>query len=376
MTPRTAFYARYSSDRQSPASIQDQLRKCREFPKKKNSEGQDEHVYTDEALSGAGADRPGLVRLLEAAGQHPRPFDVVLVDDTSRLSRNIGDSARVVENLRFAGIRVIAVSQGIDSDNEQAEVLMTVHSLMDSQYIKELGKKTHRGLEGCALKGLHTGGRCYGYDNVREGDSVRQQINAAEAAIVRRIFELAANSCSLKVIARMLNEEHVSPARPRAGKQYATWCPTAIRAMLYRELYAGRIVWNRSHFVKKPGTNKRLRRERPRSEWSVVEKPELRIIDADLWERVQTRLSWVAEKYAKPAHPGLRHRASTSPYLLTGFLKCGSCGANLVIVTGRTKGAHPKYGCPQNFYSSACTNGVKERADWLEDRLLRNSSKR
>ena len=58
MTPRTAFYARYSSDRQSPASIQDQLRKCREFAEKNNWDFQDEHVYTDEALSGAGADRP------------------------------------------------------------------------------------------------------------------------------------------------------------------------------------------------------------------------------------------------------------------------------------------------------------------------------
>jgi hypothetical protein len=137
--------------------------------------------------------------------------------------------------------------------------------------------------------------------------------------------------------------------------------------MLRRELYAGRIIWNRSKFVKQPGTNKRLRRERPSQEWLVTEKPELRIIDAALWDAVQARLSRMAEKYAKP---GLMHRAATSPYLMTGFLKCGSCGANLVIVTGRTKGAHPKYGCPQNFYRGACTNGLKERADWLEDRLL------
>ncbi|MGB6395391.1 MAG: recombinase family protein [Bradyrhizobium sp.] len=370
MTPRTAAYARYSSDRQSPASIQDQLRNCRGFAEQREWVFQDEHVYPDEALSGAGADRPGLVKLLDAAGQLPRPFDVVLLDDTSRLSRNIGDIARVFEKLNFTGIRIIAVSQGIDSHNEQADVLMTVHSLVDSLYIKELAKKTHRGLEGRALKGLCTGGRCYGYDNIREGDAVRQQINAAEAVIVRRIFELAANDFSLKTIARTLNAERVPSPRPRAGKQYATWCPTAIRAMLRRELYVGRIVWNRARFVKQPGTNKRLRRERPESEWLVTEQPELRIISADLWERVQARIVRVAEQYTKPAHPGLLNRASTSPYLMTGFLKCGSCGANLVIVTGRTKGAHPKYGCPQNFYRGTCPNGLKERSDWLEDRLL------
>src|ERR1017187_7105584 len=232
MTLRCADYARYSSDRQSHASIQDQLRKCREFAEQREWKFQGEHVYTDQALSGAGADRPGLLKLLAAAAQIPCPFDVVLLDDTSRLSRNIGDIARAFERLSFAGIRIIAVSQGIDSHNEQADVLMTVHSLVDSLYIKELAKKTHRGLEGRALKGLHTGGRCFGYDNVRDADAVRYQINDSQAAVVRRIFERAADGGPLKVITRTLNGEHVPPPRKRTGKHDATWCHNAIREML------------------------------------------------------------------------------------------------------------------------------------------------
>src|SRR4051812_141411 len=106
MRLRTAAYARYSSDRQSPASIQDQLRNCRKLAEEREWIFQDQHVYTDEALSGSGADRPGLVKLLDAASRLPRPFDVVLLDDTSRLSRNIGDIARVFEKLNFAGIRI------------------------------------------------------------------------------------------------------------------------------------------------------------------------------------------------------------------------------------------------------------------------------
>ena len=54
------------------------------------------------------------------------------------------------------------------------------------------------------------------------------------------------------------------------------------------------------------------------------------------------------------------------PNLLTGFMKCGSCGANLIVVSGRGKLNHPRYGCPQNFNRGACTNGVKERAAALE----------
>ena len=168
-------------------------------------------------------------------------------------------------------------------------------------------------------------------------------------AIVQRIFEMAADSSSLRTIARTLNNEHVPSPRPRAGKQYATWCPTAIREMLRRDLYT----------LRPPGR-----------EWRVMEQPELRIIGKDLWKRVQSRLTFVATTFGHGKRKGLYYRAASSQYLLTGFLKCGSCGANLVIVTGRGNGGHPIYGCPQNFYRGACTNRLKERADWLEDRLL------
>ena len=370
MKLRCATYARYSSDRQSPASIQDQLRMCREYAERQGWVFLEGHVYADESLSGAGADRPELIRLQQAASSVPRTFDVVLIDDTSRMSRNQGETARIVEGLNFLGIRIVAVSQGIDTEDEQADVLMTVHGLVDSLYIKELAKKTHRGLEGRALQGLHTGGRCFGYENVVETTGVRLRINPTEAATVRRIFEMATDSCSLKTIAKTLNKEGVTAPRPRSGKQYATWCPTAIREMLRRDLYMGRVIWNRSRFVKQPGTNKRLRRERPKNEWRITEQPELRIIDEALWERVQTRLAFVAQAFSRGLPAGLYRRAASSPHLLTGLLKCGSCGADLVIVTGRGKGDHQRYGCPQNYYRAACPNKLKERADWLEDRLL------
>src|SRR4051794_41956899 len=82
MSLRTAIYARYSSDRQSPASIQDQLRKCRECAAEHQSEFQDGHIYTDEAVSGAGADRPGLLKLMAAGGPPPPPLPVFLVGGT------------------------------------------------------------------------------------------------------------------------------------------------------------------------------------------------------------------------------------------------------------------------------------------------------
>ncbi|MCZ2150772.1 MAG: recombinase family protein [Bryobacterales bacterium] len=370
MRLRCAAYARFSSDRQSPASIEDQLRMCRDYATKQGWQLLEQHVYRDDAISGAGIDRPGLAILLDATSRVDRPFDVLLLDDTSRLSRNLADAVRTVEMLRFKGFRIVSVSQGIDSQNDQADVLMTVHGLVDSLYIKELAKKTHRGLQGRALKGLHTGGRCFGYDNVKDDDSVRYSINEKEADIVRRIFEMAADGASLKTVTKTLNRENVLPPRKRAKKEDASWCHNAIREMLRNELYIGRLIWNRSQFIKQPGTNKRLRRMRPESEWIVLEKPELRIIDDNLWHRVRDRIAWVNERYNHGNQPGMMNRATTSPNFLTGFLRCGSCGRNLIIVAGRGKHGHPRYGCPMHANRGVCSNAVRERADLLEELLF------
>jgi DNA invertase Pin-like site-specific DNA recombinase len=207
MIPRCAAYARFSSDLQSSLSIDDQLRICREYAKTRGFVFLEEHVYVDEALSGVGADRPGLGRLLDAALSPARPFDVIPLDDSSRLARNTKDALGIFERLNFAGIRLIAVSQGIDSDNEQAHVLVTVHGMVDSLYLKELAKKTHRGMEGRVLRGQHTGGRCYGYDSVPvDGTTAKQLVvNASEAEVIRRIFDMSANGQSLKTIAKTLN---------------------------------------------------------------------------------------------------------------------------------------------------------------------------
>ena len=312
---RCAAYARISTDRQNPLSIEDQFRKCREFADRQGWAFAEAHAYSDEALSGAGTDRPGLARLLRAALSTPAQFEAILVDDTSRLSRNKAAIETIFEKLNFAGVRLVAVSQGIDTQDEQADVLLTVHGLTDSLYIKELGKKTHRGLEGLFQRGFHTGGRCYGYDIVPadKGQSKTLIVNEAEAAVVRRVFEMAAAGNSLKTIAKTLNAERVPPPRPRRGRQHATWCPTAVREMLRRELYIGRVVWNRSRFIKAPGTNKRVRRARPEKEWQRADRPALAIVSPELWTAVQGRLAWVRQTFGHRYHPGLLPRSATSP---------------------------------------------------------------
>ena len=161
----------------------------------------DSHLYSDEAISGATDDRSGLQRLLEAATASVKPIDAILVDDTSRLSRKLADSLRIFDQLRFSGVRLVFVSQGIDTDSEQAEVLLATHGIVDSLYIRELAKKTHRGVEGRALQGFHTGGRCFGYrsspiEDPTRTDSygrpqivgVKLEVHTEQAAVVQPNF--------------------------------------------------------------------------------------------------------------------------------------------------------------------------------------------
>src|SRR5215469_13704628 len=109
-----AIYARYSSDKQSPASIGDQIRKCREYAAKHDWQILENRIYADEAITGATDGRAGLKRMLADASVPHRDFDCILVDDTSRLSRKLQDSLGINEQLSFAEVRIVFVSQGID----------------------------------------------------------------------------------------------------------------------------------------------------------------------------------------------------------------------------------------------------------------------
>src|SRR5205807_5076454 len=98
---RCAVYARYSSEKQNSLTIDQQIRKCHEYADHHDLRVVAGQVYSDEAISGATDDRGGLRGLLAAAKETPRPFDVILGDDTSRLSRKLLDALRIFEELKF-----------------------------------------------------------------------------------------------------------------------------------------------------------------------------------------------------------------------------------------------------------------------------------
>jgi DNA invertase Pin-like site-specific DNA recombinase len=98
---RCAIYARYSTDRQSPLSIEDQIRKCPEYAEARGWKVLEDHIYHDEAISAVSNERPRFMALQKLAFSASPPFDTILVDDTSRLARDISDATLLFQRLNF-----------------------------------------------------------------------------------------------------------------------------------------------------------------------------------------------------------------------------------------------------------------------------------
>src|SRR5947209_4719963 len=143
-----AAYARYSSDKQNESSIEDQLRKLRDFAAVRGRQIAPSRVMTDEAISGASLSRPGFERLMQLVRR--REVDVVLVEDTSRLSRDNADALTLFKQFAFYGVQLVAISDGIDSGAKGAKLAYSVKALMSDLYLEDLRDKTLRGMEGRA----------------------------------------------------------------------------------------------------------------------------------------------------------------------------------------------------------------------------------
>jgi site-specific DNA recombinase len=227
-------------------------------------------------------------------------------------------------------------------------------------------------MQGRALGGFATGGRCFGYKSVRGTDqSVRLEIDAAEAAIVRRLFEMYASGLSLKRIAWQLNSEGVQSPQPQKGRLSRSWCVSSVRHILRNRRYAGRIVWNTRRKLRVPGTGKRVFRPRPESEWVTVDAPHLRIITTEAFAAVDPRFE-VTKKFWGIGTTGRSRGQQKHVYLFSGLLQCGECGGSITLVAGRAKTSRSEYGCSLHAQrgKSVCKNDLLIRRDHLEEQII------
>ncbi len=373
-----AVYARYSSENQRRESITDQISACRRLAREQSLAIAEDHIYTDEAQSGARADRPGLAALLAAAPSGE--FDVLLVDDLSRLARDNHLMLSIIAELSSEEIRVISVADGLDSNDEESTLAIQVRGIFNELQLRDLKKKTLRGQMGQKERGFFVGERTFGYRSVPVGemrvdkkgrprpDGYRMEIDPKEAAVVLRIFSAYADGHAMTSIVRELNEENV-PGRIRSSKG---WSPATVSRILDNEKYAGRWIWNRTGTRRDPRTGRRRSYVKPESEWLVSEDDGLRIVPQDLWDKVRQRRSemrrtWPGGKGKRGfSHEQGSRQKHFPTHLLAGSMVCGSCGASIGQVSGKSGGY---YGCIAAT-KGACDNKTLVRRTLAERVIL------
>lgn len=368
---RVALYARYSDDKQSPHSIEDQFRICRMHADKQGWPVVE--TYSDAGISGSTVIfRPGFQALLRdaLAGK----FDVVVAEALDRLSRDQEDIAAAFKRLRFAGVPIVTLSEG-----EISELHVGLKGTMNALFLKDLAAKTHRGIRGRVEAGKVGCGNAYGYKVIRTIDEAgrvstgEREIIADEAQVIRRIFRDYAAGKSPRRIAIELNEEGV-PA-PWGGR----WSDTSIRGnralgsgIINNEFYVGEMIWNRRRRMKHPDTGRISLRFNPESEWVHVQAPHLQIVSDELWAAARAKQSSLVHVYEENM---TKHRSALAAMrrpktLLSGLIVCGVCGGSVAKRSGN------RFGCSNHNLGNGCSNKRTIVRDVLEARVLKGLKER
>ncbi|MBL8921740.1 MAG: recombinase family protein [Myxococcaceae bacterium] len=337
------IYARFSTDKQDARSIEDQVRRCRAFAAAHGLRAL--RVYEDSATSGSHIHRPGLQAMLAAA--RAGEFEVVLVDDLSRLSRNDYDFNGIVfEQLPALEVSVVDVSSGGSSGDEGARMHFKVAALFNSLQLDQIRRQTHRGLEGRALAGFATGGKTYGYSTQEESNPPDPQrvrkvyvVVKEEARIVVRIFEMYAQKLmGLRAIASALNTDCIpAPGDLRRGnKRHGPgWGASTVRNILTNRRYLGELAWNVRKHVRTSEAKSRRAKRNPPERVITTQRPDLAIVPQELWDAVQARFAM------RTSHGNTRGRplgsARNGWHLLGGVLQCGECGYSYGMTGSRWK---------------------------------------
>ena len=349
--PRVIIYARYSSDMQSPLSVEDQIALCRKTAASKGWTVVG--VHSDEAMTGKRKDRPGFKRLRDDLSRGVA--DIVMFESLDRLSRSLEHSAGFYQIAEHHRVKLYAVDAGfLDM------MRLGMQAIMAQEFLNQMGRKTRRGIEGKVQRGESGGGRSYGYRIPVDADDKRikgaMEIDEDEATVVRRIFRDYAAGLSPQKIAAQLNAEFI-PSPRAGGKGSGHWKQNTINGnrqrgtgILNNELYIGRRIWNRVNYAMNPQTEQTEARINPESEWVINEVPHLRIVAQEDWDAVkkrQTRQDEARGGLSPIERRGLRVNQSLRRpgHLLTGLIKCGICGGSMTLVGGNKRGGAAAYYC-------------------------------
>lgn len=328
---RAVIYARYSSHAQKDASIEQQLRVCRQYAHDHDLRIVGE--YADHAISGTSDKRPEFLRMIKDSAKGK--WDRVLVYKTDRFARNRYDSAMYKARLKKNGVKVLSVMEPIP-EGPEGILLESVLEGSAEYYSANLSQNIRRGMEDNARAcKVNNGGLALG---LMKGPDGRYAIEPAGAEIVREIFADYAAGRNTTQIIDELNARGLKTSRG------VRWNKNSLHTILRNERYVGVYQWS----------NIRIEDGIPP------------IISRELFEEVQQRLKKVAKAPAAAR--------SEVDYQLTGKLFCGYCGSAMVgeSGTGRSGKKHYYYNCVKRKRERACQK-KQVRKDWIEELVVRQT---
>ena len=315
-----ALYARVSSDRQDvDLSVAAQLRALRDYAQRNGYLVARE--YVDEAESGRIADRPRFSRMLDEASKPEAPFKEILVWKFSRFTRKREHAVAFKSMLRRRGIRVVSITEQAD-DTPTGKLLEAIIESVDEFYSENLAQEVLRGMREAATRGFWmTTYAPYGYKRVYVQDGIKKrpklELNPPADAVVRRIFDMVLQGKSILDVTKTLNAEGIPTTN---GKK---WLKTTIHTMLDHEAYTGTLVWGAKA---KDGA------------------PPVRVLDAHPAIVSKRDFQKARKLLASRAPKKMNPRRASSPYLLSGLVKCETCGKAMTAAEAKS-GRYTYYIC-------------------------------
>lgn len=327
---KAVIYARYSSTNQREESIEGQLRECHDFANKNNIVIIGE--YCDRAISGKTDKRPEFQKMIKDSEKHK--FDTLLLYTIDRFARNRYDSAMYKAKLKKNGVQIIYVKQPISQEPEGI-ILESVLEGYAEYYSENLSRAVKRGLKENALHGIAAGSVPLGYV---KGKDKKYEIDPVGAKIVKEIYELYSQGCSIPEIVSYCNAHGYKTARGKA------FVKNSLRTILTSDKYIG--------MYRYMGVE--------------IEGGIPSIIDKDLWNTVQSKIKHNYSARAK--------NKAQEDYLLTPKLFCGHCGSLMTGETGtsHTGKVHRYYKCNCRKYKHDCDK-ENEKKEPLEELVVKKT---
>ncbi len=265
-------------------------------------------LYADEGISGTKIkNRKEFLRMM-ADAEHGL-FDMVVVKDISRFARNTVDLLQNVRKLKALGIETQFLTANMTSMGN-SEFVLTIFGALAQEESANTSKRVKFGKKMNAEKG-RVPNIVYGYDKTI-GDYFNLTINEEEAKVVCQIYKwYTEEGYGAAKIANMLNKKGLKT------KRNCNWSQNAICRILTNEIYTGKII-NGKQEVSDFLTGQR--KDKDETEWFVVERPEIRIIDDETFERAQEILRGRHDAF------NITHERQSNKHLFSTLIKCKECG--------------------------------------------------